>query len=73
MILYHPEIVILDEAASSLDETTKQYVIHNLNSLFNGRTLIIISHKPDAWTAFDERLLLLENMEAENPASRVLL
>ena len=71
--MYHPEIVILDEAASSLDETTKQYVIHNLNSLFNGRTLIIISHKHDAWTAFDERLLLLEKMEAENPAIRVLL
>ena len=57
-ILYRPEIDVLDEAASSLDETTKQYVTRNLIRLFNGKTLIIVSHNPDAWTAFDEKLIL---------------
>ena len=44
MILYHPEIVILDEAASSLDETTKQYVIHNLNSPVSYTHLHLLHH-----------------------------
>ena len=58
LILYRPEIAVLDEAASSLDETIKQYVTRNLIRLFNGKTLIIVSHNPDAWTAFDEKLIL---------------
>lgn len=45
-ILYkNPKIIILDEATSSLDETTEEAVQQALDELTVGRTSIIISHR----------------------------
>lgn len=44
--LYHnPEVLILDEATSSLDSTTEKEVIEAVNNLRNNLTIIIIAHR----------------------------
>ena len=54
LILYHPLIAILDEATSSLDSISETKILSNLNQLFKGKTLIVISHKPAMQIDFDE-------------------
>ena len=41
----NPEIIILDEATSSLDVENENMIIEKLNELKEKKTLIIISHK----------------------------
>ena len=46
--LYHdPEIIILDEATSGLDDVTAKKLMDEVYGLSDGKTLIIISHNPD--------------------------
>jgi len=40
-----PELIIFDEATSSLDAITEKEIINSINSLKNEKTLISISHK----------------------------
>ena len=40
-----PELIIFDEATSSLDPITEKEIINAINSLKNEKTLISISHK----------------------------
>jgi ATP-binding cassette, subfamily B, bacterial PglK len=44
--LYHnPEVLIMDEATSSLDNVTEKYVIKSIERLKKERTIIIIAHR----------------------------
>ena len=44
--LYHnPEVLIMDEATSSLDNVTEKYVIKAIERLKKDRTIIIIAHR----------------------------
>lgn len=40
-----PEIIIFDEATSSLDANNETLILNNLNSFFNQRTVIVIAHR----------------------------
>jgi len=44
-ILRDPEILILDDALSSVDTVTEERILRGLKTLFGGRTTIIISHR----------------------------
>ncbi len=61
LILHQPEIAILDEATSSLDAVTETQILFNLNELFKGKTLIVISHKPALQIDFNERIIVENN------------
>ena len=44
--LYHkPEVLVLDEATSSLDNETEKELMMEVNSLKNSKTIIIVSHR----------------------------
>ena len=44
--LYHdPEILILDEATSSLDQSTEKKIMESIHSLKRKKTLIIVTHR----------------------------
>ena len=40
-----PEIIILDEATSSLDANNEMMILNNLNSFFAQRTVIVVAHR----------------------------
>ena len=44
-LLKNPRVLILDEATSSLDQTTERTILTSLKADFSRRTIIIISHR----------------------------
>ena len=58
----NPEILILDEATSSLDEESELSIVSVLNSKFKNKTKIIISHRLAAFKFCDE-VIDLDNLK----------
>jgi ATP-binding cassette subfamily B protein len=60
--LYHqPEILVFDEATSSLDSSSEQYIQETIRELRNkNKTIIIIAHRLSTVVHADE-IMLLEN------------
>jgi ATP-binding cassette, subfamily B, bacterial PglK len=56
----NPEILILDEATSSLDLENEKKIIDEMNSLKGEKTLIIVSHRTNALANCD-KIYLLKN------------
>ncbi len=48
VILKNPNILILDDATSSIDTLTEGKILHNLKNYIKGKTLIVISHRISA-------------------------
>lgn len=44
-IYKNPKFVFFDEATNSLDANNENLILNNLNSFFNGRTVIIVAHR----------------------------
>lgn len=52
--LYHnPEIIILDEATSNLDNLTEEEIYNLLKKNFSNKTLITITHRLNSFLNFD--------------------
>ena len=58
IFLRNPEVVILDEAVSSLDPATEDEVEKSLQRLLQGRTGIVIAHKMKSIEKVDDVLIL---------------
>ena len=50
----NPELIILDEATSSLDINTEAKIINDLNKIKGKKTIIIVSHRLSALDICDE-------------------
>lgn len=56
---YHKkEVIVMDEATSSLDEENEKIVIDSLNNLKGKKTIILITHKHKLLKKFDKIFLL---------------
>jgi ATP-binding cassette, subfamily B, bacterial HlyB/CyaB len=73
-LLTRPEILILDEATSSLDPESERIVRENLAEMARGRTVIIVSHRLSMLTGADS-ILVLENgvLVGHGPHARLLM
>src|SRR5262249_17980286 len=43
VLLRDPEILVLDEATSAIDQEADRFLLHNLDGMFKGRTTILVS------------------------------
>ncbi|GAB0114562.1 thiol reductant ABC exporter subunit CydC [Acidisoma sp. C75] len=61
-------ILLLDEPTEGLDATTEQRVVQALQRLMEGRTTLLISHRPQALRGIAERLRLGRGLPEAPPA-----
>ncbi len=57
-LIRRPDVLILDEATSSLDPQTETEVIANIRAVMQGRTLIVITHREELAARFGRRLVV---------------
>lgn len=57
-LLKNPEILIFDEATSSLDQKTEHEIQETIKALKGHKTILIISHRPSLLEIVDRRLLV---------------
>lgn len=57
-LLQQPDILVLDEATSAVDEQTEREIICAVDQLFAGRTRILISHRASTLQQLDQRIEL---------------
>jgi ABC-type multidrug transport system fused ATPase/permease subunit len=71
--LKNPEILILDEATSSLDSFSENQIFNNLESLKTYRTVIVISHRLSTIKGADQIIVLKDGQVIEKGNERELL
>ncbi len=64
LFLRDPRIVVLDEPTSALDDATEAALLPELDALFEGRTSIVVTHRPRLAAAAD-RVVTLEGGRIE--------
>ncbi|MCC8417541.1 MAG: ATP-binding cassette domain-containing protein [Rickettsia endosymbiont of Bryobia graminum] len=57
-ILYNPEILLLDEAMSALDNENEQKLLRNLKRVMQGKTIISIAHRIASVQQADEIMVI---------------
>lgn len=57
-LICEPEILILDESTSSLDEYTQSIIMQNIIDLFKDKTLIVVTHKSEILSFFEHIIRL---------------
>ncbi len=72
-LLPAPPILLLDEPTSSMDHSTEQTILAHLRRYLQGKTLVLVTHKP-SMLALVERLIVLDQgrVVADGPRDKVL-
>jgi ATP-binding cassette, subfamily B, multidrug efflux pump len=73
LITYHPSVVVLDDALSSVDTETERGVLHNLTDSVQGRTTIVVAHRASTVRDADEIIVLEEGRIAERGTHEALM
>lgn len=60
LVLRDPRVVVLDEPTTGLDPVTERHVMESLLELFEGRTIIVITHRLVSMERFD-RIVVLDH------------
>lgn len=72
-LLLDPNILLLDEASNSMDNTSEEVVRGNLRKVMEGKTVIIVTHRASLLELVD-RLIVIDNgrLVADGPKQKVL-
>lgn len=66
LILRNPEIIVLDEATSSLDKKTEKNIMDNIiNEIFKDKTIIAVSHRAETFSYYNRIIYFDENTVKE--------
>lgn len=60
LTLRNPRVVLLDEPTSGLDQNTEQQVLYALAHWLKGRTMIVVTHRPQILMLVD-RIIVMEH------------
>jgi ATP-binding cassette, subfamily B, multidrug efflux pump len=72
-VLRNPAILILDDALSSVDTLTEERILHHLEAVMRGRTVILISHRVSTVKNADRIIVLEHGRIVEEGTHRELL
>jgi ATP-binding cassette subfamily B protein len=72
-ILADPQILVMDEATSSVDTLTEQYVQRGIDKLLEGRLSLVIAHRLSTIRNADQILVIRDGVIAEAGNHRELL
>jgi ATP-binding cassette subfamily B multidrug efflux pump len=72
-VLLDPQVLILDDALSSVDAATEQHILDALDALMRGRTTLMITHRLHALERFDLIVVLDQGQIVEQGTQRELL
>ena len=65
IFLKNPEIIVLDEATSGLDNTSESIIMDNMDKYFKNKTIIAVTHRLEITKNFDKIIVLDKNGIAE--------
>lgn len=71
-ILRDPAILILDDALSSVDTLTEERILHHLEAVMRGRTVVLISHRVSTVRNAD-RIIVLEHGQIVEQGTHIQL
>jgi ATP-binding cassette subfamily B protein len=72
-LVYDPEILVLDEATSSVDTETEELVQHAVEVLMEGRTALVVAHRLSTVQHADQILVLHKGEVRERGSHQRLL
>lgn len=72
-MVYNPEIIILDEATSSVDTETEELIQESIDHMMKGRTSIVIAHRLSTIQKADKIIVLSKGEIVESGSHDYLL
>ena len=69
----NPDFILFDEATNSLDAENESVILHNLNSFFKGRTVIVVAHRLSTVKNADQLIVLNHGRIAERGTHQELI
>ncbi len=72
-LIYNPDILILDEATSSIDSQTELVIQNAIAKLITGRTSIVIAHRLSTIRKADQIMVLSNGIIEESGSHSELL
>jgi ATP-binding cassette subfamily B protein len=73
LLAYNPDVVVLDDALSSVDTETEKAVLNSLEESVRGRTTIVVAHRASTVRDADEIIVLDEGVISERGTHEQLM
>jgi ATP-binding cassette, subfamily B, multidrug efflux pump len=73
LLVYNPEVVVLDDALSSVDTETEKAVLRSLDENVSDRTTIVVAHRASTVRDADHIVVLDDGMVAERGTHEELM